>query len=118
MQTSATKLDKNSKHVLTVGVLTLILGFAAAYFIPGVGSTPSLNLMTAISIVIGAMLGAVATAHSKFKNPIVNAIVSAAVATLVTSLLYGAFEQQFSAVVGIVFIGSFLATFVSKHFNK
>lgn len=118
MQASATKLDKNSKHVLTVGLLTLVLGFIAAYAIPGVGSTSSLNLMTAISIVIGAMLGAVATAHSKFANPLVNAIVSASVATLVTSMLYGAFGQQFSAVVGMVFVGSFLATFVSKKLYK
>lgn len=111
---SITKMDAAGKHIVVSGILTLILGLVAAYAIPGVGSVSSLNLMTALSIVAGAMIGAVATAHDKIKHPLIAAIISAGITTIVTSWLYQAFAQQFTAVVGIVFVGSFLATFLSK----
>lgn len=115
MQTSQLwTLDKAGKHILTVGLSTLILGLLAAYLIPGVGSPTSLNTWTVLAIMIGAMIAGLVTAHDKVANPIIHALIATGVASIVTSFLYQAWGQQFSAVMGIVAVGAFLSTLISK----
>lgn len=99
-------------------MLTIVIGYGASFLPFSVVSTAALSGITLFAIAMGAIASAIATAKVNTGNLIMDGFVGAIVATVITAILYGAFNLDFSAVLGFVFIGNLGATIISKKYHK
>lgn len=120
MQNTGLTSKHSLKHGFVAGIVTILVIYGLGYAWPALSNGVQLNAGTLFAIFAGAMLGAMLVVKDLTKNLLFDGFIGGVAAVGTTSVLYlimGA-ASAMGALIGLLFVATFISTIVVKKMKK